>query len=66
MKNISFKKILPHLVAVATFLLLSIFLNKPVLEGKVVQQGDVVQWRAMAQQSIEFHLLSGNHKYSSH
>jgi len=59
MKNISFKKILPHLVAVATFLLLSIFLNKPVLEGKVVQQGDVVQWRAMAQQSIEFQKKHG-------
>ncbi|MEO6252355.1 MAG: YfhO family protein, partial [Ferruginibacter sp.] len=26
----------------------------PALEGKVVQQNDVVQWRAMAQQSFEF------------
>jgi hypothetical protein len=54
MKNISFKKILPHLVAVVTFLLLSIFLNKPALEGKAVEQNDVIQWKAMAQQSFEF------------
>lgn len=54
MKNINFKQALPHLVAVVIFLLLSVLLNKPALEGKVVQQGDVIQWRAMAQQSFEF------------
>lgn len=54
MKNINFKKILPHLVAVIVFLLLSVFLNKPALEGKVLQQQDVIQWKAMAQQSFEF------------
>jgi len=54
MKNINFKQALPHLVAIVIFLLLSIFLNKPALEGKAVQQGDVIQWRAMAQQSFEF------------
>jgi hypothetical protein len=54
MKQINFKQILPHLVAVMVFLLLSVFLNKPALEGKVVQQNDIIQWRAMAQQSFEF------------
>ena len=54
MKNISFKQVLPHLVAVITFLLLSILLTRPALQGKVVQQGDVVQWKAMAQQSFEY------------
>ncbi|MEO7306355.1 MAG: YfhO family protein [Ferruginibacter sp.] len=54
MKQINFKQLLPHLVAVIIFLLLSIFLNKPALEGKVVQQNDVIQWRAMAQQSFEY------------
>ena len=54
MKNISFKQVLPHLVAVATFLLLSVILTKPALEGKAVQQSDVIQWKAMAQQSFEF------------
>ncbi len=54
MKNINFKQVLPHLVAIVVFLLLSIFLNKPALEGKVVQQSDVIQWRAMSQQSFEY------------
>ncbi|MBL0200426.1 MAG: YfhO family protein [Chitinophagaceae bacterium] len=54
MKQINFKQVLPHLVAVVIFLALSIVLNKPALEGKVVQQNDVIQWRAMAQQSFEF------------
>ncbi len=54
MNKINFKQVLPHLVAVVIFLLLSIILNKPALEGKAVQQSDVVQWKAMAQQSFEF------------
>ncbi len=54
MKQINFKQVIPHLVAVVIFLLLSVFLNKPALQGKVVQQSDVIQWRAMAQQSFEF------------
>jgi hypothetical protein len=54
MKQINFKQVLPHLAAVVIFLLLSVFLNKPALQGKVVQQNDVIQWKAMAQQSFEF------------
>jgi hypothetical protein len=54
MKQINFKQVLPHLVAVVIFLSLSMFITKPSLEGKVVHQSDVVQWKAMAQQSFEF------------
>ena len=54
MKNFNVKQVLPHLIAVVVFLLLSVILNKPALEGKAVQQGDVIQWRAMAQQSFEY------------
>ncbi len=54
MKQINFKQVLPHLAAVIIFLMLSIILNKPALEGKVVQQSDVIQWKAMAQQSFEY------------
>lgn len=54
MKQINFKKAVPHIVAILSFLVLSIVLTKPALEGKAVQQGDVIQWKAMAQQSFEF------------
>ena len=54
MKNLNFKKILPHLIAVAIFLIVAIIYCKPALQGKVVQQADVQGWRGMAQQSFEF------------
>ncbi len=54
MNKINFKQVLPHLVAVIIFLILSIILTKPALEGKAVQQTDVIQWKAMAQQSFEY------------
>ena len=54
MKQINFKQLIPHLAAVVIFLVLSVVLNKPALEGKVVQQSDVIQWKAMAQQSFEY------------
>jgi hypothetical protein len=60
MKQINFRQALPHLVAVVIFLLLSVILNKPALQGKVVQQNDVIQWKAMAQQSFEFKAKNGH------
>ena len=60
MKQINFKQVLPHVVAVIIFLLLSVLLTKPALEGKAVQQTDVIQWRAMANQSIEFNEKHGH------
>lgn len=53
--KIDFKKILPHLIAVAIFLVVAIVYCKPALEGKVVYQPDVQGWRGMSQQSVEFH-----------
>ncbi|MEO9021284.1 MAG: YfhO family protein [Ginsengibacter sp.] len=54
MKNITFKKILPHLIAIAVFLIVAVIYCKPAVEGKVVQQLDTQGWRGMAQQSFEF------------
>ncbi|MEO8960814.1 MAG: hypothetical protein ABI325_02970 [Ginsengibacter sp.] len=54
MKNFNFKKILPHLIAIAVFLIVAIIYCKPALEGKVVQQMDIQGWRGMSQQSVEF------------
>lgn len=54
MKNFNFKKVLPHLIAIAIFLIVAIIYCKPALQGKVVQQSDIQGWRGMAQQSFEF------------
>ncbi len=48
------KKAFPHLIAIAVFLIVAVVYCKPALEGKVVSQSDVVQWKQMAQQSFEY------------
>jgi Bacterial membrane protein YfhO len=48
------KKILPHGIAVAVFLIVALIYCKPALEGKVLQQSDITQWKGAVQQSLEF------------
>src|ERR1700742_2890573 len=52
--NAVLKKALPHLIAIVTFILVAVVYCRPALEGKVVGQSDVEQWKAMAQQSYEY------------
>ena len=47
-----FKANLTHFIAVAIFLLCSIIYCKPALEGKVLQQSDISQWKGMAQETL--------------
>lgn len=46
--------LLPHLIAVVLFLLIAVIYCKPVFEHKVLQQADVTQYKAMAQNSFEY------------
>jgi hypothetical protein len=54
MNSAIFKKALPHLIAIVVFLVVAVVYCRPALEGKVVGQSDVEQWKAMAQQSFEY------------
>jgi len=54
MKNINWKLFLPHFVAFFLFLILSVIYCKPALEGKIVEQHDVQQWKAMSHQSYVY------------
>lgn len=58
--KIDFKKIFPHLIAVATFLIVAILFCKPVLESKVLQQHDNVAWKGMAQNAFEYKEKNGH------
>ena len=49
MKHLNWKKILPHIIAIAIFLVVAIVYCKPALEGQVLQQNDITQWKSMAQ-----------------
>jgi len=53
MKKISFKKLLPHIIAIVLFAIVAIMYCKPQLQGKVLSQHDISQWKGMAQQSFE-------------
>src|SRR5579859_2256297 len=61
MNSSALKKALPHLIAIAVFLVVAVVYCRPALEGKVVYQSDMLYWKGMAQQSIEFKEKHGHY-----
>ncbi|MCV9385708.1 YfhO family protein [Reichenbachiella ulvae] len=61
MKHFDFKKdILPHLAAIAIFLIVTIVFYSPVfLENKALPQHDIMQWKGSAQELEEFREQTG-------
>lgn len=59
MNKFSWKSLLPHVAAVAIFLIVSLIFCKPALEGKVLQQHDITQWKAMARDIYEYKAAHG-------
>ncbi|MEX0965733.1 MAG: hypothetical protein WD077_00715 [Bacteroidia bacterium] len=60
MKKLNFKKdILPHLLVVLGFILLSYIYFLPVISGKVLSQHDIKQWRGAYHQMEEFNKETG-------
>ena len=48
------QKAWPHVTVIVLFVLVAAIYCKPALEGKVLQQSDIVHWKGIAQQSIEY------------
>ena len=61
MNSGSFKKLLPHLVAIVIFLVVSVFFCKPILDGNVLKQSDVIGWKSMAQNAFEYKAKHGHY-----
>lgn len=61
MKNPLLKKILPHFIAVAIFVIVSVLFCKPILDGNVLNQHDNVGWKGMAQNSFEYKEKNGHY-----
>jgi hypothetical protein len=59
----TFKKILPHLLVIAGFILLSIAYFSPVLQGKQILQSDILQYKGMAKQQQDFKASTGEEAY---
>jgi len=60
MKKFNWKSLLPHAIAVVIFLMVAIVYCKPALEGKVLNQSDVNQWKSMAAQSFKYKETHGH------
>ncbi|OFX32083.1 MAG: hypothetical protein A2X08_17785 [Bacteroidetes bacterium GWA2_32_17] len=59
MHSFSFKSILPHIVAVATFLVLTFSYFSPLLEGKQIKQSDVSNFKGMDKESSDYYNKTG-------
>ncbi|ULQ57427.1 YfhO family protein [Flavihumibacter rivuli] len=61
MKSNWLKKVLPHLVAVIVFLVVAVVYCRPALEGKVLSQHDITQWKGANQQSVLYKETHGHY-----
>lgn len=53
MKSI-WQKAWPHVTVIVLFLIVAAVYCKPALEGRVLQQSDIIHWKGVAQQSFEY------------
>src|SRR5882724_2329441 len=60
MKKPIWKKILPHVIAIVLFLIISMLYCKPALDGNVLNQHDVTGWKGMAQNAFEYKEKNGH------
>ena len=61
MKQFDWKKILPYLVGVVVFIGIAVVYCAPLMEGKVLVQGDTNNWKGAAQEALSFY---DEHGYS--
>jgi hypothetical protein len=59
--NRMFKKFLPHIAAIATFILVSVVYFSPQFQGKEIRGGDVVSYLGMSKELKDFKAETGEH-----
>lgn len=64
-KKINWKSIVPHVVAVLTFLALTLVYFSPVLEGKDIKQDDAIGSMGWGKDARDYHEQSGEYSYWS-
>ena len=57
--KIDWKKFAPYFVALVVFIGFALAYCSPVLDGKVLQAGDVNTWKGAANEAIEYHAQTG-------
>ncbi len=61
--KIDWKKIAPYLVALVVFIGFALIYCSPILEGKVLQAGDVSSWKGAANEAVEYKAATGEQTY---
>ena len=59
MQKFDFKGAVPHLFALAAFLLITFVYFQPLFEGKKIYQGDIVNYKGMSQELTEYRAETG-------
>lgn len=59
MKNFDFKKLIPFVVAVIVFVAISLTYFSPVLQGKKIQQSDIVNYKGSAKEIMDYKESTG-------
>ena len=61
MKSFQFKNLIPHIIAILVFLIVTIIFCKPALEsGIILKQGDLTSWQGMSHQALEYKNTHGH------
>ena len=53
------QKSVPHIIAILLFLIITLVYFSPILEGKKLEQSDIIQFRGMAQEIVEYREETG-------
>ncbi|WP_396601164.1 YfhO family protein [Algibacter sp. R77976] len=61
--SFSIKKILPHVLVLLGFIIISLAYFSPVLKGKAIYQNDIVQYIGMSKQQTDFKAETGEETY---
>ncbi|HLO91918.1 MAG TPA: YfhO family protein [Lentimicrobium sp.] len=59
MNKIDFKKLLPHLVAVVSMIIITFVYLQPLLDGKKLQQSDIMHWKGMSKEIVDYRAKTG-------
>jgi hypothetical protein len=54
MKNVNFKKLVPHAIAVVVFLAVTFGYLSPLLKGKAIDMGDISNYKGMSKEIAYF------------
>ena len=59
MKALNLKSLLPHIAAIGIFVVIALVFCKPALEGKVLQQSDIIHWKGMSKDIADYKEVNG-------